>query len=116
MIFLSGWPRTRNRSLLKGGEISMAKEMSMSNEMSASKRGGHLYYADQRHPLAEIHDTRRLTMKAIVVSDQAAGTAGMKLMERPKPQDGRALSGANYGDVVVQVHASGFTWDELAWP
>ena len=55
-------------------------------------------------------------MKAIVVTDQAAGTAGMKLMERPKPQDGRALSGANYGDVVVQVHASGFTGDELSWP
>src|SRR5512147_1568338 len=55
-------------------------------------------------------------MKAIVVTDQAAGTAGMKLTERPKPQDGRALSGANYGDVVVQVHASGFTGDELSWP
>src|SRR5580765_8015571 len=55
-------------------------------------------------------------MKAIVVTDQAAGTAGMKLMELPKPQDGRALSGANYGDVIVQVHASGFTGDELSWP
>ena len=28
-------------------------------------------------------------MKAIVVTDQAAGTAGMKLVERPEPQ-GRA--------------------------
>src|SRR6185312_8899012 len=55
-------------------------------------------------------------MKAIVVADQAAGTAGMKLMERPTPQDGRALSGANYGDVIVRVHASGFTGDELSWP
>src|SRR5499433_480100 len=55
-------------------------------------------------------------MKAIVVTDQAAGTAGMKLVERPEPQDARALSGANYGDVVVQVHASGFTGDELSWP
>jgi hypothetical protein len=26
------------------------------------------------------------TMKAIVVTDQAAGTAGMKLVERPEPQ------------------------------
>ena len=48
-------------------------------------------------------------MKAIVVTDQAAGTAGMKLMERPEPQ-------AAINDVVVQVHASGFTWDELTWP
>src|SRR3954462_9451250 len=57
-------------------------------------------------------------MKAIVVTNQAAGTAGMKLMERPEPQGAAlaGLSGANYGDVVVQVHASGFTGDELSWP
>src|ERR671925_279876 len=57
-------------------------------------------------------------MKAIVVTDRAAGTAGMKLVERPEPQGAAlaSLSGANYGDVVVQVHASGFTWDELSWP
>src|SRR5262245_15900407 len=60
-------------------------------------------------------------MKAIVVTDQAAGTAGMKLVERPAPAGAggaalASLSGANYGDVVVQVHASGFTGDELAWP
>jgi len=48
-------------------------------------------------------------MKAIVVTDQAAGTAGMKLAERPAPQPA-------INDVVVQVHASGFTWDELTWP
>jgi NADPH:quinone reductase-like Zn-dependent oxidoreductase len=50
-----------------------------------------------------------LTMKAIVVSDQAAGTSGMMLVERPKPQ-------AAINDVVVHVHASGFTPDELTWP
>src|SRR6267378_7185567 len=57
-------------------------------------------------------------MKAIVVTDRAAGTAGMKLVERPEPQGASlaSLSGANYGDVVVQVHASGFTGDELSWP
>src|SRR6184192_4533402 len=48
-------------------------------------------------------------MKAIVVTDQAAGTAGVKLVERPKPQ-------AAINDVVVQIHASGFTGDELTWP
>jgi NADPH:quinone reductase-like Zn-dependent oxidoreductase len=48
-------------------------------------------------------------MKAIVVTDQAKGTAGMKLVERPEPQ-------AAINDVVVQIHASGFTGDELAWP
>jgi NADPH:quinone reductase-like Zn-dependent oxidoreductase len=48
-------------------------------------------------------------MKAIVVTDQAAGTAGMKLVDRPEPQ-------AAINDVVVRVHASGFTWDELTWP
>src|SRR5437764_10871406 len=57
-------------------------------------------------------------MKAIVVTDRAAGTAGMKLVERPEPQGAAlaGLSGANYGDVVVRVHASGFTGDELEWP
>src|SRR6186713_3170801 len=48
-------------------------------------------------------------MKAIVVTDQAAGKAGVKLVERPEPQ-------AAINDVVVQVHASGFTGDELTWP
>ena len=57
-------------------------------------------------------------MKAIVVTDQSAGTGGMKLVERPEPQGAAlaGLSGANYGDVIVKVHASGFTGDELAWP
>src|SRR2546430_4626740 len=48
-------------------------------------------------------------MKAIAVTDQAAGTAGMKLAERPEPQ-------AAINDVVVQVHASGFVPTELTWP
>ena len=48
-------------------------------------------------------------MKAIVVTDQAAGTAGMKLVERPEPN-------AAINDVVVQVHASGFVPTELARP
>jgi NADPH:quinone reductase-like Zn-dependent oxidoreductase len=48
-------------------------------------------------------------MKAIVVTDQAARTAGVKLVERPEPQ-------AAINDVVVQIHAAGFTGDELTWP
>src|ERR1700745_1088123 len=51
----------------------------------------------------------KIIMKAIVVTNQAAGTAGMTLVERPEPR-------AAINDVVVQVHASGFTWDELTWP
>jgi NADPH:quinone reductase-like Zn-dependent oxidoreductase len=50
-----------------------------------------------------------IPMKAIVVTDQAAGTAGMKLVERPEPQ-------AAINDVVVQIHTSGFVGTELAWP
>jgi NADPH:quinone reductase-like Zn-dependent oxidoreductase len=48
-------------------------------------------------------------MKAIVVTDRAAGTAGMTLVERPEPQ-------AAINDVVVEVHASGFVGTELTWP
>ena len=44
-------------------------------------------------------------MKAIVVTDEAAGTAGMTLVERPEPEPA-------INDVVVQVHASGFTSGE----
>jgi NADPH:quinone reductase-like Zn-dependent oxidoreductase len=48
-------------------------------------------------------------MKAIVVADQAAGRAGMRLVERPEPQPA-------INDVVVEVHASGFVPDEMQWP
>ncbi|MEV5892038.1 NADP-dependent oxidoreductase [Nonomuraea fuscirosea] len=48
-------------------------------------------------------------MKAIVVTDQAAGTAGMTLTERPEPP-------AAINDVIVQVHASGFVPTEMEWP
>src|SRR6476620_5149602 len=50
----------------------------------------------------------RWRMKAIVVTDKAAGTAGMTLVERPEPN-------AAENDVVVEVHASGFTPGELTW-
>src|SRR3546814_17445904 len=51
----------------------------------------------------------RGAMKAIVVTDQAAGLAGMKLAERPEPP-------AAINDVIVQVHVSGFVPTEMAWP
>jgi NADPH:quinone reductase-like Zn-dependent oxidoreductase len=59
--------------------------------------------------MTTIKQDREADMKAIVVTDQAAGTAGMTLVERPEPQ-------AAINDVVVQVHASGFVPTELAWP
>ncbi len=48
-------------------------------------------------------------MKAIVVTDQAAGMAGMTLVERPEPSPA-------INDVVVEIHASGFVPTELEWP
>ena len=48
-------------------------------------------------------------MKAIVVTDQAAGTAGMRLVERPEPS-------AAINDVIVAIHASGFVPTEMEWP
>ncbi|UWZ85215.1 NADP-dependent oxidoreductase [Occallatibacter riparius] len=48
-------------------------------------------------------------MKAMVVTDQAAGRGGVKLVERPEPQ-------ASINDVLIKIHASGFTGDELTWP
>ena len=49
------------------------------------------------------------SMKAIVVTDPAAGVAGMTLVKRPEPQ-------VAINDVVVRVHASGFVGTELEWP
>ncbi|WP_112470881.1 NADP-dependent oxidoreductase [Streptomyces triticisoli] len=48
-------------------------------------------------------------MKAIVVTDQAAGTAGMTLTERPEPPTA-------INDVIVQIHAAGFVPTEMEWP
>jgi NADPH:quinone reductase-like Zn-dependent oxidoreductase len=48
-------------------------------------------------------------MRAVVVSEQAAGTAGMALAERPDPR-------AAINDVIVEIHASGFVPTELEWP
>jgi NADPH:quinone reductase-like Zn-dependent oxidoreductase len=48
-------------------------------------------------------------MKAIVVTDESAGLAGLTLVERPEPEPA-------INDVIVQVHASGFVPTELEWP
>src|SRR3954467_14123121 len=53
--------------------------------------------------------TGRSRMKAIVVTDEAAGTAGMRGVERPEPS-------AAINDVIVRIHASGFVPTEMAWP
>jgi NADPH:quinone reductase-like Zn-dependent oxidoreductase len=57
----------------------------------------------------EMRQSRMRNARRDIVTDQAAGTAGMKLVERPEP-----LAAIN--DVVVQIHASGFVPTELAWP
>lgn len=48
-------------------------------------------------------------MQAITVRDRDAGVAGLSLEDLPYPQ-------AAENDVVVQVHAGGFTRTELEWP
>jgi NADPH:quinone reductase-like Zn-dependent oxidoreductase len=48
-------------------------------------------------------------VKAVVVTDRNLGTAGMTLSDQPEPH-------ASENDVVVRVHASGFTTGELSWP
>ena len=48
-------------------------------------------------------------MQAITVSDRDAGVAGLSLTDLPYPQ-------AADNDVVVRVHAAGFTPGELDWP
>ena len=48
-------------------------------------------------------------MRAITARDRAAGAAGLRLSDIPRPQ-------AAENDVIVAVHAAGFTPGELAWP
>lgn len=48
-------------------------------------------------------------MRAITVRDQEAGVGGLTLTELPYPH-------AAENDVIVQVHAAGFTRGELDWP
>ena len=48
-------------------------------------------------------------MKAISVTDQAAGLAGMRLTDLPEPE-------AAINDVIVQIYASGFVPAEIEWP
>ena len=51
----------------------------------------------------------RTHMQAITVRDQAAGVHGMQLTEEPVPRPAE-------NDVIVRVHAAGFTPGELTWP
>ncbi|MFI7386363.1 NADP-dependent oxidoreductase [Streptomyces sp. NPDC049813] len=48
-------------------------------------------------------------MQAITVQDRAAGVSGLTLSELPHPH-------AAENDVIVRVHAAGFTPGELEWP
>jgi NADPH:quinone reductase-like Zn-dependent oxidoreductase len=48
-------------------------------------------------------------MRAITVSERDAGVAGLSLTELPYPE-------ATDNDVIVRVHAAGFTPGELDWP
>src|ERR1700743_575531 len=48
-------------------------------------------------------------MQAITVKDRAAGASGLSLTDMPYPHTAE-------NDVVVRVHAAGFTPGELDWP
>src|SRR4051794_11648615 len=48
-------------------------------------------------------------MQTITVRDPAAGVGGLSLSESPYPK-------AATNDVIVRVHAAGFTPGELDWP
>lgn len=48
-------------------------------------------------------------MQAITVKDRDAGVSGLTLTELPHPH-------AAENDVIVEVHAAGFTPGELDWP
>ena len=49
------------------------------------------------------------TMQALIARDRTAGVAGLELADMPYPH-------AAENDVIVRVHAAGFTPGELDWP
>jgi NADPH:quinone reductase-like Zn-dependent oxidoreductase len=55
------------------------------------------------------HRREILAMQAITVRDRTAGVGGLSLTEMPYPR-------AAENDVIVRVHAAGFTPGELDWP
>jgi D-arabinose 1-dehydrogenase-like Zn-dependent alcohol dehydrogenase len=56
-----------------------------------------------------ISSQKGTVVQAITVRDRAAGAAGLTLSEIPDPH-------AAENDVIVRVHAAGFTAGELGWP
>jgi len=48
-------------------------------------------------------------MRALVVSDEAAGPAGIAEADRPRPTPA-------INDVIVEVYASGYVPTEVGWP
>jgi D-arabinose 1-dehydrogenase-like Zn-dependent alcohol dehydrogenase len=48
-------------------------------------------------------------VKAVIVTDRDAPDRGLSLTDRPHPH-------ASENDVVLRVHAAGFTRGELDWP
>ncbi|MDA0633941.1 NADP-dependent oxidoreductase [Nonomuraea sp. MCN248] len=59
--------------------------------------------------LSDVFTQSEDRMRAVTVRDRAAGPAGLALTEAPYPH-------AAENDVVVRVHAAGFTRGELDWP
>src|SRR3954447_20709223 len=93
-------PRVRRLRCCQGGAVS-AGQLDYAHYP--------LGYHQPNRPESRELDTGRSKMKAIVVTDQAAGTAGMTLVERPEPS-------AAINDVIVEVHASGYVPTEVEWP
>src|SRR3569833_3920736 len=80
---------------------------SVSASGSIRRRGRRKIVYAARYPTGDYGSGR--TMKAIVVTDRAAGTGGMTLTARPMPSPA-------INDVIVEVRASGFVPPELTWP
>ena len=94
--------------LLVGGHMRIVAKVGLTAHSIGHKVGCQAHCGGDPRARGE-PDTGRSEMKATVVTDQAAGTAGMTLVERPEPP-------AAINDVIVEVHASGFVPTELEWP
>jgi NADPH:quinone reductase-like Zn-dependent oxidoreductase len=74
-------------------------------QMADGQPAAHAY----RRSRTSTTTTSRTFMRAITAHDRAAGIGGLSLTDLPYPH-------AAENDVIVRVHAAGFTRGELDWP
>jgi NADPH:quinone reductase-like Zn-dependent oxidoreductase len=101
-------PPLTGKSLIRAVRKNSASQNASSARCSSPLRPGSVLADAPKSKNAQVTQ-RETAMQAITVRDRAAGVGGLSLTEVPYPH-------ATENDVIVRVHAAGFTRGELDWP